>query len=359
MVGAEGYIEQDKEKGWLNFSGFERDEEQPQRFKVSVNDVRIRDSELILVPLPAAASQPRPIPIDQVRGNVNLEDVMVAGKEARHARFEIQGAPAAGGEITVKGEVQPTVVSAPLPAAADDKTQVSSPTDAIDSPSDAALDEGDKIGNATNLLIRGDKAPLADILNFTLSTIGIPTNNVTVAAGQVSGTLDMKFRPEQPLDYSGALIADNADIQTALLPLPVKNMSGQTRFQGNQWTIDRLSADYGKIEAVAEGSVDFDKGYDLTVVAKDVSVEDFTETVKLELPVPTAGSFNAVAQVGGPLKQPEFSGTVTAISPLAVDKLTFTSASSDFFLEGRQLLLDDIAATPNTGGALRGSGRFG
>ncbi|MGI8934298.1 MAG: translocation/assembly module TamB domain-containing protein [Phormidesmis sp.] len=357
LVGAEGYIEQDKEKGWLNFSGFERDEDQPQRFKVSVNDVRIRDSELTLVPLPAAAGQPRPIPIDQVRGNINLEEVMVAGEEARHTRFEIQGEPAAGGEITVKGEVQPVVVSAALLEETAEDTETNGPDDAIDSPSGADLNGGDRIGNATNLLISGDKAPLADILSFTLSTIGIPTNDVTVAAGQVSGTLDMKFRPGQPLDYSGALIADNAEIKTTLLPLPLKDMSGQTRFQGNEWTIDRLSADYGKIEAVAEGLVDFDEGYDLTVVAKDVSVEDFTETVKLKLPVPTAGRFDAIAQVGGPLRQPEFSGTVTAITPIEVDKLTFTSASSDFFLEGRQLLLDDIAATPNTGGALRGSGQ--
>ena len=357
LVGAEGYVEQDEEKGWLNFSGFERDEEQPQRFKVSVNDVRIRESELTLVPLPAAASQPRPIPIGRVRGNINLEAVMVAGEEARHTRFEIQGEPAAGGEITVKGEVQPVVVSAPLPEETAAETETNGPDDAIDSPSGADLNEGDRIGNATNLLISGDKAPLADILSFTLSTIGIPTNDVTVASGQVSGSLDMKFRPGQPLDYSGALIADNAEIKTTLLPLPLKEMSGQTRFQGNEWTIDRLSADYGEIEAIAEGLIDFDEGYDLTAVAKDISVEDFTETVKLKLPVPTTGSFDAVAQVGGPLRQPEFSGTVTATTPIEVDKLTFTSASSDFFLEGRQLLLDDIAATPNTGGALRGSGQ--
>ncbi len=360
VVGAKGYVEQDKEKGWLNFEGFE-EQEQSRRFKVEVNDVRIRDSELTLVPLPAVPGQPRPIPIDQVSGSLNLEEVMVADKEARHARFEIQGAPEAGGQITVKGEVQPVVVSGTMPEESPESTaegaQSNGPEDAVESPSGADLTQGDRIGNATNLLISGDKAPLADILNFTLSTIGIPTKDVTVASGQVNGTLDIKFRPGQPLDYSGALMADNAEIKTTLLPLPFKEMAGQTRFQGNKWTVDQLSADYGEIAATAEGLIDFDKGYDLTVTAEDVSVKDFVETVKLKLPVPTEGRFDAVAQVGGRLRKPEFSGSVTAVAPIDVDKLTFTSASSDFFLEGRQLLLDDIAATPSTGGSLRGSGQ--
>ncbi|MGB7251895.1 MAG: hypothetical protein WBC73_23360, partial [Phormidesmis sp.] len=285
-----------------------------------------------------------PILLEQLGGRVDFDDITVAGEEARRTRFEVQGNPAAGGELTVKGEVQPIENTDPAASDSGDRS-----ADSSDQPS---------FKYAAKLAIQGDKAPLADVLSFTLSTINLPTNQVSIESGVVSGTTDIEIRPGLPVDYAGALAVDNAEINTALLPLPLKNVAGQTRFQGNQWSIDRISSDYGEIESVsAQGLLDFDKGYDLTAAVDDVSVEDFTQTITLALPVPTEGEFDAVAKVVGPLKSPEVLGTVTANRPLSVDKLTFTSASSDFRLQGQQLYLEDIAATPNTGGSLRGSGQ--
>lgn len=340
LVGADGYLEQGEEKGWLNFELPEMEEDPARRFKVRLDNIRIRDSQLTLVPLPAQSGQLKPIPLEQVSGIVNFDELTIEGEDARRTRFTIAGEPIRGGEIMLKGEVQPVLV-APIQAVPD---------------SQAA--QGDRhIRFATNLVVQGNDAPLSDVLNFTLSTIGQATDNVTVEAGQVSGTVDIDIRPQQPVDYTGALSVDDADIKTTLAPLPLTDLTGQTRFQGNQWTIDRLSGNYGEIDAVAEGLIDFNDGYDLTVAADDVSVEEFTDTLKLTLPVPVEGRFDATAQVGGGISQPEVAGEAIAITPLDVDKLTFTSAATDFFLQGRQLLLDDIAAVPSTGGSLTGSGQ--
>jgi translocation and assembly module TamB len=346
LEGAQGYLEQDPDKGWLNVEIPKR-EKKDRRFEVSLDDIRVRNSQLTLVPLivnspegsptsvAAASKQPVPILIDNVGAQINFDEVTVAGEDTRTTRFEVTGNPQKGGELTVKGEVQPV--------------------ERLDSAASQS-----KIQYATNLAIQGDKLPLSDVLGFTLSSIKIATDKVAVESGKVSGSLDMTFSPQklqaQKVDYSGVLSVDGAQIKTAILPLPVKALNGQTRFKGNKWTVDTLKGDYGAIALTSQGLIDFDKGYDLKLATQDVSVKTFSETVALKLPVPAEGNFDAAAKVTGPISRPVFSGTATAISALTVDKLTFTSASTDFLLQGQQLNLTNIAATPNTGGALTGTG---
>lgn len=326
LVDAEGYLEQDEDRGWLDFKIPEQDDEEDRRFEVRLDDIRIHNSQLTLVPLPTQSGELKPIVINQLKGSVNFDELMFENKEARTTQFELSGKPSAGGDLTVTGNVEPVALV------------------------------GDNLKLATNLLIRGNQAPLRDILSFTLSTVGLQTEAIAVESGQVSGSLDLAIRPEKPVDYSGVLSVNNGAIQVDSLPLPVKNLQGQTRFKGNRWSIDKLSGKYGEIAAVTEGLVDFKRGYDLAVVADEVTVDAFTQTLKLDLPVPTTGEFKAVAQVTGPLRQPQVLGSAVATAPLSVDKLTFTSANTDFLFTDRQLLLSDIAAVPSTGGSLRGSG---
>lgn len=359
VEGAQGYIEQDADKGWLNVEVPEREDDgKEEKYKIRLDDIRIRDSQLTLVPLPAEGTQPVPIPINQLNGSVSIDKVTVAGEEANRTRFDVTGDPEAGGELTVKGEVYPIEkgLIEKGPEASEDALSEDKPETSEDAPQNNPDDES-ALQLATNLSIQADKAPLADILSFTLSTINIPSDQVTIDSGQVSGTMDMDIRPGEMVDYSGVLSVDDADIDTALLPLPVQNAEGQTHFQGNKWTIDQLSGQYGEIDIAAEGLIDFDNGYNLDAIANNVTVEEFTNTIDLDLPVPTEGTFDAVATMQGAIDKPTFSGSATATKPLTVDRLTFTSAVSNFFLQGQQLTLDDIAATPSTGGSLRGSGQ--
>lgn len=365
VVGAEGYLAQDPERGWLNLVLPEREEpEKPNRFEVSVDDVRLRKSELTLVPLPPQGSEPEPIFLEDVRGTLSTDKVLVAGEEPLLTRFEITGEPVKGGEVTLKGEVIPVeAVTEELDTealSAEDSGAISSDADGERdlTEADDGLNPDNKIAFATNLFIQADEAPLSDVIDFTLSSIDLATEAVAIESGEVSGLMEMSFRPNEEIDYSGTISAKNADIVTDVLPLAVENAEGETQFEGNVWTVDRLSADYGAIEnVVAEGVIDFDNGYDLTAIKNGVSVEAFTNTVDLDLPVPTEGVFNAIARVGGPIDNPQFSGSAIAQGPLYVDRLTFTAAATDFFLQGTQLYLDDIAATASTGGSLRGSGQ--
>ncbi|MEO1387319.1 MAG: translocation/assembly module TamB domain-containing protein [Cyanobacteria bacterium J06634_6] len=339
---ATGYLAQHPERGWLNIDLPEREAREPNRFDISVDEVRLRESELTLVPLPLEGNEPVPILLEELRGKLNTDKIVVADKDAFITRFELTGEPVKGGEITLKTEVTP--VEAP-PTAENDVAE--------------DLDESeDRLAFATNMVVQADQTPLDDVLGFTLSTIKLQTNDVAVDSGTVSGRMEMAFRPEQQIDYSGTISVDDADILTAFLPLPVESIEGETQFQGNQWTVDRVEGDYGAIEnIVAEGLIDFDNGYDLTAVKDNVSVAAFTNTVDLDLPVPVEGIFDTFAQVSGPIAKPRFSGRVSAATAVDIDRVRLSDASSDFLLEGTQLYLDNIAATPATGGSLTGNGQ--
>ena len=368
VVGAEGYLAQDPDRGWLNVALPEREDRPKNRVEVSVDDVRFQKGELTLVPLPPENAQPVPILLEQVRGELSTDKIAVKDEEALQTRFEIVGEPAKGGEMTLKGEVTPVEAIAPSENDTVKDLDVATENVPEQPPAEAQTEAGEpvtattaapkKIAFATNLFIQADEAPLDDVVSFTLSSIKLATNDVAIGSGQVSGNMDMAFRPNEPIDYSGNISAQDADIETELLPLPIENVAGETRFQGNKWTVDRISGDYGEIKnVVAEGLIDFDNGYDLSAVKDNVLVSEFTSTISLDLPVPTTGRFNAIAKVSGPIARPIFSGSVIADRPVVVDKITFNSAASDFFLQGQQLFLNNIAATPTAGGAIQGNGQ--
>lgn len=338
VAGADGYWQQDPDKGWISFDIPEDEEEDDKesRFKIRLDRIRLRDSLLTLVPVSQTGELLESIPLENVNGRLNVDEITVNEKDAQRFRFELTGDPTQGGEVSLRGEVQPVEQA-------------------------NAEDEAGEIDNAqsvaTNLYIQSDKAPVDDILRFTLATITLPTDAVDIESGRVSGTVELGFYPDEDVDYSGVLSIDGASLVTEAVPLPVENIDGQTRFVGNKWTVDRLNATYGEIDAVAEGLVDFDAGYDLDVVADDVTVDEFVATTDLELPVPTEGTFDAVAQVGGPLENPLVTGSAIATTPVNVDRVTFTSATADVLYQNQLLYIDNIAATPNTGGSLTGSGQ--
>ncbi len=355
---ANGYLQQDPEKGWLNVDIPEQeDDNKDNKFKIRLEKLRVRDSFLTLVPVSKAGALLEPIPVENLNGQVNVDPITVDGEEAQRTRFELSGNPTGGGDLSLKGEVQP------LPqdevTAADKNDGVKDLDNAANGSSDDLDNTSDEPQNAiaTNLLIQAKDAPVADILRFTLASISIPTDTVDITSGIVSGSVDLQFRPNEPVDYSGSLSVDKTSLVTEAIPLPVENIAGETQFQGNKWTVDRLNATYGEIDAAAKGLVDFDSGYALDVATKDVSVDNFVATTGLELPVPVVGNFDATAQVRGPLNSPLVTGSVFATDPLTVDKVTFTTATTEVLYKNQVLYLDDIAATPSTGGSLKGSGQ--
>lgn len=316
LSGVEGYLEQDQERGWILF---QIPEGESGRVKIRVDEILIKDSQVVM--LPYRPEQRQPILFEQVRGLVDLDPIVVEGESAQRISFDFKTAPEAGGQIDVSGQTQPTAA-----------------------------------GRETNLVVRADRAPLADALSFTLSTLGFQDTPISAEAGRVGGVINLAFRPDQPTAFDGNLSLDDGELRVAQLPQPIRGIEGETQFEGQELTIDRLVASYGELEAEAEGELDFQEGYDLVVRSDQVTVEDIVSTFDLSLPVAAAGTFAAEADVTGPLRDPRISGRVEAQDRAVVDQLTFAELATRFTYQGSQLFLDQIAAQPTVGGQLTGSG---
>ena len=161
IEGAEGYLEQDEDRGWLNVTVPEQDEEEKdRRFDVRVEEIHVRDSQLTLVPIPPSDREPEPILINEVRAEAAFDRVTVAGEDTTRSRFEVTGDPAKGGEIALKGEVQP--IEAVAAEAEEDAPQ----SDSLEDLETNLDDDPIKVQYATNLAIQADQAPVADVLSF-------------------------------------------------------------------------------------------------------------------------------------------------------------------------------------------------
>ncbi|MEL6139380.1 MAG: hypothetical protein AAFR42_18485, partial [Cyanobacteria bacterium J06628_6] len=141
---AEGYLEQDEEKGWLTLETPEREPPERELFKVEVDEVVVRDSLLTLVPYPATPDQRTPILLEDFRGELDIDPVDLGDESAQRFNFEMVGSPTAGGTILFRGEVQPV----------------------------AATSANRRVDRITNLEVQADRAGLPDVSAFTLSTLG-------------------------------------------------------------------------------------------------------------------------------------------------------------------------------------------
>ncbi|MEL7504112.1 MAG: translocation/assembly module TamB domain-containing protein [Cyanobacteria bacterium J06554_6] len=327
---AEGYLEQDEEKGWLTLETPEREPPERELFKVEVDEVVVRDSLLTLVPYPATPDQRTPILLEDFRGELDIDPVDLGDESAQRFNFEMVGSPTAGGTILFRGEVQPV----------------------------AATSANRRVDRITNLEVQADRAGLPDVSAFTLSTLGFQNFPVEAEAGQVSGNLDLQFRPDEPTEFSGTTQVTDGVVQVANLPEPLTDVDAEVQFRDNQIIFDQASASLNDQVATGEGTIYLGERYDLTAQAEAVTIDAIVDTFGLDLPVPLAGTFDTELAVVGPLRAPEVLGELTATELVTVDRLTFETvrASYQFDTATRALALTEMLAIPTEGGLLTGQG---
>ncbi|MEO0541205.1 MAG: hypothetical protein AAFZ80_10120, partial [Cyanobacteria bacterium P01_A01_bin.105] len=329
---ADGYLEQDAEKGWLTFSTPERGPSQRQLFEVELEKIAIRDSQLTLMPLPVQPDQPYPILLEGVQGQLDIDSVSVEEETAQRFNFELSGSPTDGGDILFRGEVQPV----------------------------AGQDPAQPIDRETDLEVQVDRAWLPDISAFTLSTLGFQAAPLLAESGRVSGNIDLAFSPdpEQPVAFSGTTQVTDGVVQVANWPAPLTDVDAVVRYQDGKVVVDETRAALGDLVATAEGTIDLSEGYDLTAEMAAVEIEDIADAFDVELPVALAGAFDADVAVTGPLDQPQVSGAVVATDTVTVDKLAFETVRTNYQLSARDrtLALTEMLAVPAEGGFLTGEG---
>ncbi|NET33722.1 MAG: DUF748 domain-containing protein [Cyanothece sp. SIO1E1] len=306
LIEASGYLEQDQDGRWVNV---QITESEPNLIKVEVDQVRLQDSSLVLVPYPEPEATARPISFKQINGDATLRH------DGEQIAFEVKGQPDTGGRFDIKGELL-------------------TPT------------------QQANVAVRVQAFPVAEVSPL----LNIP--GVDLAAGLADGNIQVAFQPDQPLNLLGNVRFKGATLEIASVPHPLSNAQGQLRFQGQVIALENTIANYDKVQGRADGTIHLQDGYNLTGQVRSVDLVDLLDSLSVDLPVPVKGLAQADLRLQGALNRPIFSGQGRLLETAQIDRIDIKQATVDFTLAKLILSFDQIQAQLSAGGQLTGKGQL-
>ncbi|MEG4172422.1 MULTISPECIES: translocation/assembly module TamB domain-containing protein [unclassified Microcoleus] len=339
LVKPNAYIEQDAKGRWVNLPTAER--KSPGLFKTELEAIRAENGVAVLVPSPAVGQKTSaPISVNLNNGSALFRD------QNQRVLYELNGQFTNSDNFIVKADSL-------LPAA------------------------------QTNVHLQGQNLPLPDIARL------LRLSGISLQKGLANGNLTLQVRDNKVSGITGT--ASFGGVQASIAPLKqiIQNSSGQLRFQGTNFIVDSLAANYGLIPLRIAGTVatgtNFNlqqASFNLTTNVQPVAFASVVSAVETELgqkvvlPVAVAGEVKADAKLTGTVDLPVLTGAIASTKPATVDRLQLNNISTNFKLErGRMaqtptpnsqssippfsslaLTLSDILLVPAAGGKIGGKG---
>ncbi|ESA32580.1 hypothetical protein N836_25020 [Leptolyngbya sp. Heron Island J] len=339
LIGADGYVEQHPDEGWLGVDVPTFEPVEDPLVKVRLDDIDVVDSQITLVPLPAG--EPTPLLISDVNGSVAIEPVQLNGQDSQRVEFNAIATPPNGGNLDITGAIEPV----------------------------ASGNSEQPIQQEIRLGVDAEGVAAETALAFLLPTLGQQNLPIAATGGRVSGSWTVSFLPEQPITVDGAGSLDDGQLQLASLPNTgpwgntIENIDATARFQGTTITLDRARGSYEELEATATGTIDWQGDYDLTAQVLDVDLAQLLESSEVESPIVLDGVLDSNINITGPILQPRLFADVVADGPVTVDRVVLNDLNANVLLESDRIenLLDavtvtQVSATPELGGQVSSSG---
>ncbi|MEM6752932.1 MAG: DUF748 domain-containing protein, partial [Cyanobacteria bacterium P01_C01_bin.38] len=309
LVNPVGYIDKDEQGRWITTNIVLPDE--PGAIAIDVEKVRLRNGSVALMPF-AENRKVASVVFSELNGYAKFSDnYQVVG-------FEIGGQPGRIGNVSARGKVNLK-------------------------------------NKAGNLQIQA-----ADL--FASEVTPLVKLPVKLKGGKINGNLQVKLptgEEKQPLLYGNARV-EGLDFQVAQMPKPLVNSQGNVQFDGTKVKLNDVVTSYGKIPLSGGGTIDFNKGYNLTARVNAVSVNDTLQSLNLQSPLPVGGVVKGDLSMTGAITKPVISGVVSTVKPGIVDKVKLKTASGkfDFVTADSTVTFTDIRGTAAVGGEVRGAGKI-
>jgi translocation and assembly module TamB len=352
--GANGYFAQDEERRWFVLDIELPEPDRDPFFQVRVGSVGLRQADLLMQPYEEDEETPIPaVSFSQVSGELLIDTVSVdrldpAGEptgsqvDSQQFRFDFRGNPDRGGDLRVRGAV--------LRVPGAEELVLMSSADGVDGVTPAATPT-----NHINLSIQGQDL-VGDQVMAVLNAFLAQPLPITAVGGEVSGTVDLSIRPNQPIDMGGLLQIEGTDLGAAFLPQPFQDVDGQMAFRGSEIRFENVAGRYSDVAVTGDGTLNLETGYDLRAETATFTVEDAIAAFDFDLPVEASGSFRADIAVGGALDSPELSGNLISQGLTQVDRVGLAEVALAFTLDVPQLRIDQLRVIPQLGGTLIGQG---
>ncbi len=309
LVNPDVYIQQDTQGRWVNPNIAAGGE--PGPIQIVLDKLYLRNGDVMLVSNVGQTQRSTP---QNTAAIASVNGVVKFRENYQLVQFDVDGKPKTGGTLGLEGDFRPQTGQAGINV------------------------------NAQNFLA----SDLTRLIKLPLELQG----------GRVNSELKANLTPQKLTGLYGTADLMSVTAQADRLPQPFRNSQGRLRFQKTEVQLDNVSSSYGKIPAIANGSLDTEGNYNLSATVKAVSVAAAKDTLKLQLPVPVTGAFRAGVKLTGPIQQPVLSGTVANIQPVRVDKVNISKASTNFTLAtaASTIKFANIQATPTVGGKVTGNG---
>ena len=309
LVNPKAYVQQDTQGRWVNTDIATGGEGGP--IQIALNRLGWRNAQAVLVSNVQQLTRSTPrntVTLNQVNGeatfreNYNLIDFNLAGK------------PQTGGELKLNGDFR--------------------------------ADSG-----RASININTQEFLASDLTRL----IELP---LVIQGGRVNSDFKAELTPEKLLGLYGTADLNKVTAQVNELPQAFNNSQGRLQFKGTEIYLDNVASSYGKIPAVAKGSLDIEKGFNLSAYVDAVSAAAAISSLKLQVPVPVDGVFRSQVKLTGGLETPILTGDVVNIKPVRLDRLNLSRTSTNFTLDvaAGTLNFPNIVATPAAGGKVTGNG---
>jgi translocation and assembly module TamB len=298
------FLEQEKQ-GWI---GTQLASEQEEGM-IALGTIRVQDGDIELLPLKPVKNKRVPVFLTDVNGNASIFD------QNKRFVYELDGRSRTGGTVAIAGE---TV----LPS------------------------------QKTKLNVRAKNFELAEVDRL----IGLPFN---VDTGRGGGNLTIELRPDtKDTPINGVAEFEAASLSVPAVPRPVTNASGRLQFRDTQIRLDGVKGTYGKATGFANGTLDLKKGFDLAIKVPSTSLPDLLQTLNISAPVPVMGKVETNLKLTGAIEEPVLTGTARSTAPGKVDRISLSQYAAAFKLDTatEQLVIQEVQATPTSGGQVTGSG---
>ncbi len=217
--------------------------------------------------------------------------------------------------------------------------------------------EADLQGDRLNLSVQGNQLAMAVVGTLVRSPL-------TFQTGTVNTNLDVALNLQELMDFDLQGSLRFQDLAATIDPIDnvpnqVTRANGVLRFQGQTVTVEDTTAQYGEIEAIAQGTVDLNDGFDLAIELPSLSIDNVLTTFEVTPPeLALAGLFQVNATITGALDAPQIDGTLTNRQPVQLDRIGLAAVNTAFSVTSEQVTVSSLDIVPEVGGQITGRGRI-
>ncbi|MGK7941730.1 MAG: translocation/assembly module TamB domain-containing protein [Crocosphaera sp.] len=207
----------------------------------------------------------------------------------------------------------------------------------------------DREDKEIHLLVRGHQINATEISQV----LPLP---IQFKKGKIDANLEFYKVNQQLPQLRGVAKLHGVEAKVEALPHAFLTQ-GQLRFKGTKIKFDEVVTKFGEVPGIVRGSIDLDKGFNLTANTQSVPIIDIFKTIKQQPPkIATIGKVKGSLNVLGSLDNPQVLMSVFNTQLINIDRVDFRQVKADLQLNKSGLQINDLQAIPTFGGTVSGKG---